>query len=395
MFLTSDQREYYEGLSVYGKVSLAVSFIQDATEFLSKNSGIVTTGVGGRSALAVRELTKQYAIFMANGFPTRVAAQKARIAEGVDDSLDIQRGNLAKAEEKLIGLRSEYAAVESSESSLLTRGAGSVPHDEGYLLTRGILAEREDQLRADWRDKTKDRAYRRIIMARGGLMSAVYAAQASLEEKERERRTAVAIDQNRGEALTRIQDEINGVEEREANYRNRIAELGEIGLGAALDTRVGLQAAERTLKRAGITAALWELYVVRDDAAEILREHGNAVPDAGPEPVVAIVSASSAPEMQRAAEPEQEPEPEWSPIWNKPAFLKFRELTNIPPEWRARKVVLIWRGEERQELRVFADNPNAAMIGLFGDAIGWASLGSKRDRHNFKISREQYAAVGE
>ena len=79
----------------------------------------------------------------------------------------------------------------------------------------------------------------------------------------------------------------------------------------------------------------------------------------------------------------------WRPVWSKEPKAEYRELQNIPADWGAEKVVLMWRGvEDWCAVRVFGQFRNA-LIGLFGtdDLPGVTTEGGKRD---FLLTREQY-----
>ena len=64
----------------------------------------------------------------------------------------------------------------------------------------------------------------------------------------------------------------------------------------------------------------------------------------------------------------------WQPVWSKAKYDKYRELQNIPAKCDVRKVVLIWYGKQRQELRVFGVNPNCILKSLLGSKVVTADV---------------------
>ena len=97
--------------------------------------------------------------------------------------------------------------------------------------------------------------------------------------------------------------------------------------------------------------------------------------------------------------PPPKPKPQWKPRWNKAAFSKFRDLQNIPQDWPVTRVVLIWRGEENQEMRIIAPTKGDALFAVqvfFGSSLTVKELPHMSGgRWNFQITREQYRQIGE
>ena len=84
----------------------------------------------------------------------------------------------------------------------------------------------------------------------------------------------------------------------------------------------------------------------------------------------------------------------WRPVWSKQPLAKYRELLNIPERWDMRKVVLIWFGEDRQELRVFSLQQDGyqtrALIELTGSGDLVELSGGRGAKWDFALTREQY-----
>ena len=92
-------------------------------------------------------------------------------------------------------------------------------------------------------------------------------------------------------------------------------------------------------------------------------------------------------------------EPEWTPVWDRAPHDKFRELQNLPQEWKGivLKVVLIWRGSDRQEMRVFAKSWDAVteiVENCTGEAPADYLTALGEWRKDVVISRAQYGAAG-
>ena len=205
------------------------------------------------------------------------------------------------------------------------------------------------------------------------------------------------------------------------NIKVQRVEIPEMA-GRWIESDWGLRAFSVPIAVANRMAPHWQAIRDREDAsrkqrkkrpsrAEILRRHREDVeakaaaapktPDKlNVEDAEAGLDATALPESQTSnrRDSRERPAPSWHPQWDRPPKSKFRELKNIPPEWGVRKVVLIWRGEDRQELRVLADANN-------GDAAQWAwnaLLGSDYPslkktsvgRLDFHLTREQYDKAG-
>ena len=92
------------------------------------------------------------------------------------------------------------------------------------------------------------------------------------------------------------------------------------------------------------------------------------------------------------------PKLQWKPSWDKSAFSKFRDLKNIPKDWSVERLVLIWRGEDQQELRVIAPSEDTAnkVVNILLSQQSFEVLPHlSGNRWNFKITREQYRQIGE
>ena len=90
---------------------------------------------------------------------------------------------------------------------------------------------------------------------------------------------------------------------------------------------------------------------------------------------------------------------DWKPQWSKSPRDKYRELQNIPEHWGATKVVLIWFGEDRQELRVFVEQGRTTdfvMRGLLGNLMADNQLIAHSGvRREHRITLEQYEKAEE
>ena len=97
---------------------------------------------------------------------------------------------------------------------------------------------------------------------------------------------------------------------------------------------------------------------------------------------------------QAVASKSSETDSQWQPEWDRPAQSEFRELKNIPDNWKVSKLVLIWRDKNTQEIRIFARSKKSIKMAL--DALFGVDNGIEIDftsgsrRFNSKISREQY-----
>ena len=62
------------------------------------------------------------------------------------------------------------------------------------------------------------------------------------------------------------------------------------------------------------------------------------------------LDATALPESQTSnrRDSRERPAPSWRPQWDRPPKSTFRELKNIPHPFDVQKVVLIWRGDDRQ-----------------------------------------------
>ena len=81
----------------------------------------------------------------------------------------------------------------------------------------------------------------------------------------------------------------------------------------------------------------------------------------------------------------------WVPEWSATKFYKFRNLLNIPEHWKSKKVVLIWRGPDVQDLRVFTDSKesaNSVVVALTGVPTEPNKLTS--GKFDYRITKEQY-----
>ena len=93
---------------------------------------------------------------------------------------------------------------------------------------------------------------------------------------------------------------------------------------------------------------------------------------------------------------EQQNKDAWKPSWHKPYGAECREMETIPAEWGASKVVLIWRSEKEQDVRIFASSEQAMQRtwkGLFGGGVLPSAL-MKEDHWEFRITRTQYDTAG-
>ena len=82
--------------------------------------------------------------------------------------------------------------------------------------------------------------------------------------------------------------------------------------------------------------------------------------------------------------------PKWK--WSMPKFYKYRELQNIPTEWNAKKIVLIWYSVDRQELRIFSEAPGNAYRELIGPGV-YVLKTFGNNRSDYKLTRKQYDEV--
>ena len=98
-------------------------------------------------------------------------------------------------------------------------------------------------------------------------------------------------------------------------------------------------------------------------------------------------------EPEETLAPEPQEEPEWDPVWSAKPYAVYRELQNIPEHWGIRKVVLIWRRESFQRLRVFAHHPEfdraAALLELTG-VRDLPVVSNRGLRWDFILRRDQY-----
>lgn len=88
-------------------------------------------------------------------------------------------------------------------------------------------------------------------------------------------------------------------------------------------------------------------------------------------------------------------EPDWDPVWSAKPFATYRELQNIPEHWGVRKVVLIWRGEGEQSLRLFVHHPEFDRA-VLSELTGTEDLPVRRhsgDRWDYDLRRDQYATA--
>ena len=133
-----------------------------------------------------------------------------------------------------------------------------------------------------------------------------------------------------------------------------------------------------------------------DEARAVLKQDPTVLPPLPPPP-----DLEEAIEREHEAAVSEKPVAKpatWQPQWNRPAFSKFRDLQNIPKEWGVGRLVLIWRGEDQQELRVIApseDTASKAVNLLLSQQLFEVLPPLSGNRWNFKITREQYRQIGE
>lgn len=83
----------------------------------------------------------------------------------------------------------------------------------------------------------------------------------------------------------------------------------------------------------------------------------------------------------------------WAPRWSKEKHSKYRELQNVPEHWGAKKVVLIWYGQEKQELRVFETPGGLASEMMLTELVGPGTLIDRShagSRWDFTLTPDQY-----
>ena len=92
----------------------------------------------------------------------------------------------------------------------------------------------------------------------------------------------------------------------------------------------------------------------------------------------------------------------WTPKWDKPQYEKFLTMQNVPEDWAVERIVAIWRGTARQDLRILTSThaTATAIMSAIMDKMGWSgsdilpflnSWKSKRiSVFNFKLNRAQY-----
>ena len=101
------------------------------------------------------------------------------------------------------------------------------------------------------------------------------------------------------------------------------------------------------------------------------------------------------PEEVDAIEIEEPAEEAWRPLWSGRPYQLFRSLQNIPEAWGAKKVILIFRSEQQQNLRIFVDwsnldddVPQQVLAALLGSTE--VKYRQRGERWDFFISRQQY-----
>ena len=183
-----------------------------------------------------------------------------------------------------------------------------------------------------------------------------------------------------------VQEYVDRVESNEA----RVARLSDAYLDENYkgSSQYGLLLKDRNKKRDELPRLRKKLAERKQRLAEAVKMRSDAYEFLGETPPVVEV-----PVVEQPAEVQQAPlEPDWKPLWNKPAQSKFRELKNIPSSWDATKVVLIFRGDSRQEMRVFAPDLVAAksVVHALTGSDPVENIKIAGARHDFVISRRQH-----
>ena len=103
------------------------------------------------------------------------------------------------------------------------------------------------------------------------------------------------------------------------------------------------------------------------------------------------ISASTATKMVDSVEKVAK-EKIWKPIWSKEKYDTYRELQNIPENWGVDKIVLIWWGDTRQDIRVFL-NRDVSVTLMLTELMGVSDLPeitSGDGRRDYGLTRTQY-----
>ena len=136
--------------------------------------------------------------------------------------------------------------------------------------------------------------------------------------------------------------------------------------------------------------------------AEELRDNGKRILDKYKLDVTTVIYETAPDPIpsdeEKEKQKEKADEPEWKPQWDRPQYADFRELENLPEEWSGivLKVVIIWRGEHRQEMRVFAKSWDAVteiVENCTGEAPADYLTALGEWRKDVVITREQYEAA--
>ena len=146
-------------------------------------------------------------------------------------------------------------------------------------------------------------------------------------------------------------------------------------------------AAEKRKYWAGATTHLpWD-----SPPASAYPENSTYVP---PEPSQRVEPPKTDPiEAQPVLNPPVAPQrlEKWVPEWSASKFYKFRKLLNIPEHWKSEKVVLIWRGPDVQDLRVFTDSKDSAnSVVAVLTGVPTEPNKSTSGKFDYRITREQY-----
>ena len=137
---------------------------------------------------------------------------------------------------------------------------------------------------------------------------------------------------------------------------------------------------------AGKRSELWPEKPVETILRDTPDEGSSIPPKTSPEAEELLgVPDDSPPSYPNVEEPQK-----WIPEWSNGEFYTFRKLLNIPEDWKSEKIVLIWRGPERQDLRIFTDSVESANS-VVTVLTGGYELPLSHLRVNLQIiTREQY-----
>lgn len=407
MFYGPKAKAIYDAKPDAGKVWYLCDFIEEAGAFLARREGIRDRGqLEGDLDRARRELRFYFARFMEFGFPRRLLTECGHIEETVATTIEALETQIRDERARLALVKQEYDRAAKSASG----NPSLVPHDPQYLDKKAYLEDQMDDLRAEWRHHGTSFKRRVEIMKKGGLMARAQASWQKNEDDEQQRRAAVAPTMSLQRAKECWKQEEQASESRTSMWQLKIQQLKGLNLAdrwarlarpikfeASKHTRwvPFLKVIDETVGMVGLTYNLNLLIDTRERAKAILRRRGN-VPVKQAEPKKAPAKKTQDPDALF-------PRPKgWTPTWDRPAGSQFRELTNLPDDWNVKKFVLIWRGEGRQEARIFAtsyDEARAALKRVLGGKHdSWTTIGGtspKKGRpFNFQISKAMYDRGG-